>query len=620
MLTNLSIKGLAIIDSLDIEFGGGLNVITGETGAGKSILIKALNLLMGGKANAEHVRRGANQALVSGVFELQREHPALKTLAELGIDIEGQGQKKMLLLRRQVASSGRSLCWINDAPVGVNTLQKVSTHFVDIFGQHENQKLLDPTQHIHYLDQFSAQPSVLTKYRETYNKLKNQLLQLRELLSFSKSVSRDKDYWNFRLVELEDFGPSLEDYQKLLEITRSAKNQQAQQDLLNKAQEIVDRGCDGESLSKGLWRVHRYLQKFNDHPDLRECAEFSTQIAQSLDELSFKLSKFAEGSGYSERELDDAQNRIATYQELCRKLGVHDVENLISALEELKGKLEQAEQCARQIKQCIESMHLEIVAISSARDSLHLDRQNSFKKLKQRVELELADLAMKDSKIELHFEAIAPKDLGIDSQDIPVDSRSQWTSIQSTMATLNSQGSMRYQFLMSTNKGEELLPLAKIASGGEVSRLMLALKRGVAAEAETCVLIFDEIDTGISGKIADMVGAKLYDLALKFQVICISHLPQVASYADEHFLVEKYSASEGRTESSLRRLNEKESVYELARLLSGKELTASSIAHAKLLKDRSARPGTNIPASTPAAKATNKKARLGGPLQKSSAV
>lgn len=587
MLTHISIRGLAIIDELDVEFSSGLNVITGETGAGKSILIKALTLLLGGKANADQVRQGKPQAVVSGVFTIAAKHPAVATMQELGLGALINPDQPEIILRRQLAPTGRSQCWINDTPVSMQAITVVGASLLDIFGQHENQKMLDVRQHVNYLDLFLADDQLLQNYVTIYSATKGLIGELQTTIEQIQSWARERDYWAFRLAELKDFSPSTEDYNEVSNLCRDVKTAKQRQDGLLRAQSIVDEGVDGHAISSLLWTLSKQIERSPAplDPGLEQIALASQDIAQKLDDLSYSISQSLKSNDLDEETLEKAQERVATYQDLFRKLGVSDVEALVQELQNLQERMTLVEQSEQKVSTLLDQLVKMSQAAAAAATQLSNGRVGAFKKLKKLVESELHDLAMPDAKLDVQRTPVQKVIPALELNSFSTDCQDKWATCAEILGTLSSTGNEKIQFLMAANRGEAMLPLQKVASGGEVSRIMLALKRALSIDAMTCVLVFDEIDTGISGKVADIVGAKLADLAKKFQVLCISHLPQVAAYASTHLKVAKTVKGQ-RTESTIVRLSVEESTKELARLLSGKEVTKSSLEHARTLREK----------------------------------
>jgi DNA repair protein RecN (Recombination protein N) len=583
LLAHLNIKGLAIIDELSIDFTQKFNVITGETGAGKSILIKALNLILGAKITGDVVRKGNTQACVSGTFVVAKAHAVSAILDDLGIGVDEDGGQISIIMRRSINSKGKSLAWINDIPVTLLSLREVAIALIDMFGQHENLKILDPTKHTEYLDQFLTEKGLRDSVRKTHRELIAVISDLRKLIGAIEERRKNQDYISFRSDALEQFDPSIEDFQEVQSVCRDAGSATEIRSQLGEAQRILDQAAAGDSLSSALWTVSNILEKLGGGSEgFSDISKVSADIASQIDDLSFVLGKSLSRLEVDEEDLEEKQTRLADYQSFFRKMGVRDVEGLISERERLLGEIEKLNDSSSRISQFLHDGALLAKKLVQLGSRLHAARLYAAAQVKQRVEEEFLDLAMPGATFDVEFLPVALNVPGIDVPLLAIEDQEKWGEIADVLAETGEFGTERANFMLSANPGEPALPLQKVASGGEVSRIMLALKKALATEANTCILVFDEIDTGISGRVATLVGKKMHDLSKHFQIICISHLPQVAAFADAHFLVHKFGRNE-RTESTITRLAEKESVAEVARLLSGESVSKTSVANAKSL-------------------------------------
>lgn len=610
MIAHLQVEGLAVIDRLEIDFGQGFNVITGETGAGKSILIKALNTLLGVKISAEHIRPGRDSANVSGTFLVAPSHPVLQELIALGVSADAEGVPfgtleveplssdralHPLLLRRQIHARPRTLSktastsytqsWINDTPVSSAALRKAASLLIDIFGQHENQKLLHASSHIQYLDAFLDDAPLRERYSSVYRTLTQQLQTLQESVDGFHSRDRESDYLDFRLEELRKFNPEVADYNEILELCQRGEKLEALRAPIGRAVNLLS----GEGTSPGemVWAACKELAKADPASSpsgLNEISERLNVVATELDDLSFSLGQLSE-SLVDPGDMDRVQTRLFGYQDLFRKHGVNAVEELVRAAE----KIELERTSAAELMELTEKQLTDIRAlIQEARDCAELlgkARTRAARKTEKRVEEELGDLSMRHARFEVRFEPVHRTPPVLNLRFLGEDRHAEWTAMAEAISTLGPQGGETAEFFLSANPGQPALKLSAVASGGEVSRIMLAIKKALAADAETCVLVFDEIDTGISGRIADCVGKKLADLSHKLQVLCISHLPQVAVYGDSHYLVAKKSQGQ-KTETQIRRLAPDEVASEIARLLSADEVSTESLAQAHKLLER----------------------------------
>lgn len=584
MLTRLDIQGLAIIDSLSIEFSRGFNVITGETGAGKSILIKALSLLLGSKASSDTVRRGKDSATVTGFFEVPRGHKSTLILRDFGIPCEDPGEEfDGLLIRRTITNKGRSSAWVNDVPVTAAVLRELASCLMDVFGQHDNLKILDPSQHIHYVDLFLKDPDIIEEYRDSLESTNAIRAKIESLLKSVLSRRRDADYLAFRCTELKTFAPDELDYNHIRTLCQRGAHFMQLISGLEKAQSAIDQGAGGEPLSRLVWDASRLLGKLESlNDEVKPLAEEAALLASRLDDLSFNIGKAMSGVDIDERDLEAAETRLAGYQEMFRKLSVGDIQGLIAESERLQTELDLLETAGHQVVELLRDLKNHASKTSSLAGRLSEARQKAKELVKKRLASELNELAMPEATIDVELIPVSKSSTDLGLESFGPEAVALWAEISQELAGAGENGAERAQFLMSTNKGEGMLPLQKIASGGEISRVMLALKKALAAGADSCILVFDEIDSGISGRVANVVGRKMEELASDFQVICISHLAQVAAYAETHFLVHKFGRGD-RTESTISVLSRKESEAEVARLLSGEEVTDTSLANARAL-------------------------------------
>lgn len=580
MLTHLSIQGLAIIDQLTIDFTGGFNVITGETGAGKSILIKALSLLLGGKASQESVRRGCEQATVTGRFMIRSEHPATSHLRTIGALTATAADHFEIEIRRCVSSKGRSTAWVNDIPVTTGSLKDLAASLIDVFGQHDSHRLLDSQQHALCLDQFVEPRSLVGQLYDSYAVAGETMSQLRQFVSEATGKGRDVDYLVFRLHEFEEFKPSVADYDAVRALTEKARSATALSSALRKAQALIE-SDEGDAISRRLREISRALHQVKS-VELEELAGSAITIASSVDELSYAIGRAAAQVEVSEDDVDKAESRIAGYQALFRKHNVQSADDLVASWQRLKDQVRALENASEHVNILLERLESQVKVATLASAKLASARRKAADVVARRVEKELSDLAMPSAKFTVEFSPVSRVIPAMDLSSFGGDAVALWSEVLDEWSAISEIGSERAEFYLAANKGEVSLPLAKVASGGEVSRIMLALKKALVVGAETCVLVFDEIDTGISGRVADIVGQKIAELSGYCQILCISHLPQVAAYADRHYVVQKIEGKD-RTESTIKALSDADHLKEIARLLSGDKLTQASLDHAKSL-------------------------------------
>lgn len=594
MIHRLHIKGLAIIEELNIEFGDGFNVITGETGAGKSILIKALSFLMGQRVGADVIRNGFDQATVTGEFSLTEGHQAIDFLNRLGIPFESNEGVASLIVRRQINDKGRSLAWVNDVALTHSSLKELSQELVDIFGQHDNQRLMKPEFHLSYLDSFLEDGEISRGFKHDFQEIMENLKELKRTVENVAVGTRDLDYRLFRLSELEEFKPSTEDFQKVKEITESSRKALDLKEGLSGVLQTIE--GEGGSVNEILWASLKKLGRLCDKEEngaLSELFSKGESLASELDSYVFELNQRLTHLEVDEQAIEEAQSRLFGYQELFRKHGVKEVEALILEYEKLKLETLSREELAERVEKELSSLVSKSNKLSEKAKRLSELRFKAGNKIRKEVEKELRDLAMPGARFDVRWTESGTQreilDLSVFGSTKLIELGKK---LFENLEGMSTQGFDEAEFMLASNLGEPLMPLLKIASGGELSRIMLALKKALVADADTCVLVFDEIDTGISGRVADVVGQKMKSLSDAFQVLCISHLPQVAVYADAHFLVKKEaktgSKKQGsvRTESMIVRLSREESTSEIARLLSGSEVSRAGLENARALLDK----------------------------------
>ena len=590
MLTRLEVQGLVLIKHIEVSFSSGFHVITGETGAGKSILIRAIHLLLGGKASADAVAKGFQQASATGSFRIPSTHKCFKVLSKLGVPLISDGDN--LLVRRTITTKGRSYCWINDTPLTISSLRLVGETLIDVFAQHDNQRLLDESSHTRQLDSFIKSKNCYANYRTVYKQAASQYASLQALVLDLKKKLQSQDYTFFRQKQMQELNPCQEEYLSLINFCKKAEGDfQKKQHLLG-VSKTLNEGHDGKSLSQALWSSRdQLMQTPGDCEQSKKMGVNIEEIATSLDDISYELEKLVEAISLDEENLEQAQSRLANYQTFMRKLGFSDIEQLIEEQRNIEKEISYLETATEGIGANLKELTKLCDKLFVSGERLSKGRKEAVSSIRKKVIQEFADLGMKAAKLDVEFvpqKEVPPSlDLSILGDEFIHAYGTEWKTACEILAKFKEEGQEKVRFLLATNPGEDPKPLSKIASGGEVSRIMLALKRALLAEAETCILVFDEIDTGISGRVADMVGKKLREMSKGVQIICISHLAQVASYAHHHLQVSKIVNKGKPAQVDLRTLNETEKVEEIARLLSGDEVTQLSLANAKSLVERS---------------------------------
>jgi len=537
MLREFRIKDVAIIDDLTLQFGGGLNVITGETGAGKSILLRALGLLCGDRAGADLIRGSADEAIVEGVFEVEVDETLRESLAlDPGED--------SIIVRRHVNRNGKTRSYVNGAAATSTMLRDLSTHLVHIYGQHEQALLLRASNHLDYLDDFGGTRPQRRAMARAFDDLKEAQRRLDELDQHARLSNERRELLEFQRSELAAAAVQPGEEPQL----------RSDRERLRHAERIARACNDGEdalysssdAMVTRLARLNAELESLAAiAPDLSSPAELVEQGRLHLEEAALQLRAVATETLADPARLDEIEERIAVLTRTAKKYGVPSSElpAVLAAVEEELGVVQGH---AVHRTSAADAVSARFATAAECAAALSRDRQQAGARLASDMQRELADLGM----------------------DGGVFRVAQETSPMRTLEDLGPSGADRVEFFLSANRGEAAQPLARVASGGELSRILLALKTLTAGIAETPILIFDEVDAGIGGSIADAVARKLRILAEGRQILCITHLPQIAAYADRHFAVSKRDL-DGRTVSETRSLEGEERVAELSRMLGG---------------------------------------------------
>ncbi len=583
MLKFLNISDFAVIRQLEMEFGAGLNLLTGETGSGKSIIVDALGLLLGNRASPEQIRTGEEVALVEGIFELPEEKvKALgEHLAEVGVRLE---EDEELLVRREINLRGRSRIFINDQQVTMRTLRAIQPALVEIHGQGEQRALLSTQSHMDLLDGFAGCLDLRERVAEAFfvwQSAKRALLQLEQQLI---NRERDTELLQFQLMEIESVGPRAGEDEEL----------QAERRLLAHAERVLQLGAgvygelyeDDESLLARLSVIRRQLE---------ELAEIDSRVASvlsmlesgvvALTDVADALRTYRTGIEVSPGRLAEVETRLAVLEKLKHKYK-RDLHGVIKIQDELSGRLSGLTNLSAREQSLKESLQGAQVQYRTAAQLLTERRKEAAPRLERRVMEDLAQVALEQTRFIVQIET-AEEEPGV-STGGSFDPDGQ--TIGAPFFT--PRGADRVEFLLSANPGETPRPLARIASGGELSRLMLTLRTaGTAAQPtgdeETCgTVVFDEVDVGIGGRVAEAVGRRLKMLAQARQVLCVTHQAQIARFADQHFVVEK-SVRNGRTITMAKKLSADERVSELVRMIGGAEDLATTRETARWLLENS---------------------------------
>ncbi|MDW7673053.1 MAG: DNA repair protein RecN [Bacillota bacterium] len=551
MLIALEINSFAIIDKMNISFTEGLNILTGETGAGKSIIVDAVNMLLGGRASGEFIRSGEEKALIAGVFFSEDPYIS-ELLAEMGIPTE---EDNTLILQREISLTGRNVCRINGSQVTLSMYRKIGPRLIDIYGQHEHHSLMNPDQHLTLVDLLAGARAHIIKHqvKGKFLELKSIKTKISEFQVNHQENMQKLDLWRYQDKELEAAQLKTGEEEQLLQDRKILSSYEKLADGVNEAHMTLN-GSNGNNVRDQLAAAANQLSKIKEYDErLGKLSEAVDSCMYQIEDIAEELRGYQAELVYDPNRLEDIESRLAQLSNLKRKYGTASIEELIEYYTSLQPKIEELENIDHIIPQ------LEKDKIKLEEDYYRLAselsqiRKETAKALEKNVAKHLQELEMANTIFSVNFvENIEPTVLGID----------------------------KLEFLISPNLGEPVKPLVKIASGGELSRFMLALKAILAEVDNIPTLIFDEIDTGIGGQAVQAVAQKLASIGLVRQTVCVTHSPQIAGFATNHLHLEK-KQKDGRVSTHIKILNQTERIEEIARMLTGNKITATTLQQAK---------------------------------------
>jgi DNA repair protein RecN (Recombination protein N) len=563
MIKSLYIKDFALIDELDVHFEQGLNVLTGQTGAGKSIIIGALNMILGERADTEVIRQGADKAISEATIHVGKNQWLQSFLEEYAVDYSEE-----LILRREIRQAG-SRAFINDTPVNISVLKQVGDQLVDLHGQHDHQMLLKDENHIGVIDQFDTVQPVLREYKAEYRRMAELQKELRDLKKRERELKEKTELYQFQVKELEtaDLHPDEED-----ELVAEMNLLDNAEDLDQKAAAITEIGNgDDSSLMEMLNTIKLNLEDMaRIEPEFVTYLKEITTARISIQETIQFAERYRNRIEFNPQRLEKLRRRQAELNRLQKKYQ-RSVPQLISYYNEIKAELNVAENFDLEIDRISKKIHDQAVLLKEKAINLHNIRNETGRKLSADIVEALKNLGILYGRFR------------VDVQWKPAEKG--WISVDGHSIECTESGCDELRFFISTNKGEEPKQLAKIASGGEISRVMLSLKSILAKEHHLPVMIFDEIDNGISGQISEKVGREMRRLSEYCQIIAITHQPQIASQAHKHYRVQKVENGE-RTTTRIEPLSEEEHIREVASLMSGEQITDSALMSARELIER----------------------------------
>ena len=559
MLQEIRITNFAIIENLAIEFHSGLNVLTGETGAGKSIILDALNLILGGRADTDTIRSGASTATVEACFTLN-DPQTLAMIADLGIDVDN-GE---VIIKRIISSSEKNRTYLNNSNLTVAALSAIGDRLIDIHGQHDHQSLLHPETHVDLLDHYGRLMQNRAEFHEHYAAYQKTLQTLKQIQTHQGERLQRQDLLNFQIGEIDKAGLSVGEDDDL----KNEKNKLNHAEKLHQSvQNALDTLADNDgSVLELLGRVDRELQGL---PEIDPALETQAQRGQTAyleaQELAEELRDYQKTIEFNPARLEEIEDRLAEINGLKRKYG-NDIATTLEYRETIGQELATLSLGEESIDALKEEIKTQQKALAALAVELAKQREQAAEKLKKAVEKELRDLNMKHVQFSVRF--------------VYETDAEGFTTYKNKKTRTHANGIGEIEFLFSPNPGEDLRPLAKIASGGEISRVMLALKSILNEQDPVPVMVFDEVDSGISGSVAEKVGVKLKKIAEQKQILCITHLPQIAGMADSHYRVHK-TVSGKRTRSTIIELDYEHRVEEIARMSGGETITETTLKHAR---------------------------------------
>lgn len=537
MLERLHIKNIAVIDEAEIEFNKGFNVLTGETGAGKSIIIDSINMVLGERTSKSIIRNGEKKAVVEAMFTIENPE-IINILEENGIDVDDG----MLILYRDLNTDGKSLCKINGSMTTASGIKEIANMLINIHGQQDNQSLLSPSTHINFLNNYANLYSKIDEYKDLYNKVNEITDRLNSLQFDENEKARQTDLYTFQINEIDNAKLTVGEDEKLAERRKYINSINKISETINSSYELL------YSADRNVYdRLSSVVNNFSTITEygerLDEIYERLNSTAIELEDTIYQIRDYRDEMDFDESEADKIESRLDLINNLKRKYG-NSIEEIIDYKNEIEEKLytitksdEEIEKLNKELKDATKKRNYTASEISEIRVKYATE-------LSEKICMELADLDMSKVKFE----------------------------VQIKECEYNKNGCDNVEFLISVNTGEPLKPLSKIASGGEMSRIMLAIKSIFADSDPVDTLIFDEIDTGVSGRAAQKIAEKINKIATNKQILCITHLPQIAAMANTHFLIEKNVDSE-HTYTKVNLLDEQSRKNELARIIGGAKIT-----------------------------------------------
>ena len=559
MLTCLRVRSFAIIEALEVELDAGLNIVTGETGAGKSILVDALQLVLGARGRPEVVRTDAEAAEVEALFDLSDQPETLASLRDQGVKTDGE-----LLIRRVVSASGRTRAYINGRLATLAQLKEVTKGLADISSQHEYHSLADPRHHLTYLDAFASHASLVEEVGQAHAALIEAAARLEEVVTEERGKAEREDLLRYQVSEIETLRDALENEEALIVERERLRHAEKLGTAAGEAEAKLY--SDDDSICGAVSRIASSVEQASSFdPSLEPMAAQVREALLQLEDVASELGSYARDLSFDPNRLGALEDEADRLSRVKRKYGDTGAE-ILAYRDQAAAELDSLERYEERLDRYQREYDEALEEASRAALALRGKRQSAAVKLSKAISKELSSLGMGEAKVTVELAALegGPRELQVRG------------------ARLSPTGIDRAELLIAPNRGEDAKPLHKIASGGELSRAMLAIKRVLAGLGPASLYVFDEVDAGVGGAVAEVIGRKIHEVAQHSQVLCITHLPQISAYADAHYRVHKEVVGQ-RTKSDIRLLSDKERLEEIARMLGGVTVTDQARAAAQAL-------------------------------------
>jgi DNA repair protein RecN (Recombination protein N) len=559
VLTCLRVRSFAIIEALEVELDAGLNIVTGETGAGKSILVNALQLVLGSRGRPEVVRTDAESAEVEALFDLSEEPGALAAVRELGIETDGE-----LLVRRVVTAAGRTRAYINGRLATLAQLKEVTKGLADISSQHEHHSLADARHHLTYLDAFGKHEGLLEEVADAYERLVQAAATLEEVVTEERGRVDREDLLRFQVQEIDSLREVIESEDKFVVERERLRHVERLGSAAGDAEAQLY--AEDDSICGALSRIASSVEHASAiDPDLEPMAGQIRESLVQLEDAASELGRYARDLSYDPARLAALDEQLDRLGRIKKKYGAEG-DAILAHRDRAADELESLERYEERLDTCQRNVDEALETAKTMAHELRNQRRDAAAKLSAAITEELSSLGMGEAKVTVELASLegGPRELQVDG------------------ARLSATGIDRAELLIAPNRGEDAKPLRKIASGGELSRAMLAIKRVLADLGPASLYVFDEVDAGVGGAVAEVIGQKIHEVAKHSQVLCITHLPQISAYADAHYRVQKEVVGE-RTKSDITLLSDTERLEEIARMLGGVTVTEQARAAAEAL-------------------------------------